>query len=95
MKKADDAARIELEIRAYLEDQPNHQDIYNKLIIEKDVTSDHPQLRALASSGPVQYYNPGFAATGAAAGGKRRREKTRKHSKKGKKAKKSTRSQRR
>ena len=96
-RKAEDAARIELEIRAYLEDQPNHQGIYNKLIIEKEVTSDHPQLRALATNGPVQYYNHGFAATvaaGAAAGGKRRSQKTRKHSKKGKKAKKGTRSQR-
>jgi hypothetical protein len=95
--KAEDAARIELEIRAYLKDQPNHQGIYNKLIIEKEVPSDHAQLRALATNARVQYYNDGFAATvaaGAAAGGKRRSQKTRKHSKKGNKAKKGTRSQR-
>jgi hypothetical protein len=94
MKKADDAARIELEIQGYLEHQPSHQDVYNELVKAKEITSAEPMLRALATSGSVQYYNPGFAAAGAAAGGKRRGQKTRKHSKKGKKTKKCTRSQR-
>ena len=95
MKKADDAARIELKIQGYLKDQPSHQYVYNELVKAKEIISAEPMLRALATSESVQYYNPGFAAAGAAAGGKRRGQKTRKHSKKGKKTKKSTRSQRR